>query len=228
VIDVEQCGLRAFKQNGLTASDQAIQQRGRVHNEWTQPIAETDIGVADGFRVYRLRTAQRLQDAILLFNLGGDFLREAFQCDQVADTEATTARLVFVCGADAPRGRSDLSIAKQLFRGRFNGAMVGKNQMTPIGNEKPSGNLDAGGGDGIGFLKECDWIQNHASADDADHSVVKYSGRNQVKHVAILSKRDCVAGIVSALVTGNTVEFLREDVDDFAFAFISPLETYDC
>jgi hypothetical protein len=57
---------------------------------------------------------------------------------------------------------------------------------------------------------------------------MKYSGWNKVENVAILSERDRVAGIVSALVTGNTVEFPGEDVDDFAFAFISPLETYDC
>ena len=86
---------------------------------------------------------------------------------------------------------------------------------------------DACSSDGIGFFKECDWIQNDPSADYTEHSVVKYSGRNQVQDVAILSESDRVAGIVSALITGNTVEFPGEDVDDFAFAFISPLETYD-
>jgi hypothetical protein len=43
-----------------------------------------------------------------------------------------------------------------------------------------------------------------------------------------LAKRDRMAGIVAALVAGDAVEFPGEDVDDFAFAFISPLETYDC
>jgi len=35
MIDVEKCGLSAFKQNGLAAANQAIQQRGRIDNEWT-------------------------------------------------------------------------------------------------------------------------------------------------------------------------------------------------
>jgi hypothetical protein len=37
---------------------------------------------------------------------------------------------------------------------------------------------------------------------------MKYSGWNKVEDVAVLSECDRVAGIVSALVTGNTVEFL--------------------
>jgi len=156
-----------------------------------------------------LGTAQSLQDAILLFHLSADFLRETFRCDQVADAEAAAARLVFVCGADASGRRSDFSIAKQLFGGRLNSAMIGKNQMAPVGNEKPSGHFDAGGGDGFGFFKESDRIQNHASADNADYSVMKNSGRNQVQDMAILSERDRVAGIVSALITGHTVEFLE-------------------
>ena len=49
-----------------------------------------------------------------------------------------------------------------------------------------------------------------------------------MQHVPVVAKCDRVAGIMSALITGDAVEFLGEDVDDFAFAFISPLETYDC
>jgi hypothetical protein len=105
--------------------------------------------------------------------------------------------------------------------------MIGKNQVTPVGNEKPSRDFNAGGANGIGFLKKCDRIQHHAYADNAEHSIVKYSGWDKVEDVAIVSEFNRVAGIVSALITGHTVEFSGEDVDDFAFAFISPLEAYD-
>jgi len=105
--------------------------------------------------------------------------------------------------------------------------MVGKNDLTPIGYKEPVGEMDPEGGNGIGFFKERDRIQDETSSDNALHSVVEYPARYQVQYVACLPKRDRVAGIMSALVTGNTVEFPCEDVDDFAFAFISPLETYD-
>ena len=105
--------------------------------------------------------------------------------------------------------------------------MVRKNDLTPVGNKEPVGEMDPEGGNSIGFFKERDRIQDDASADNALHSVVEYPARYQVQYVACLPKGDRVAGIVSALVTGNAVKLPCEDVDDFALAFISPLETYD-
>jgi hypothetical protein len=37
-----------------------------------------------------------------------------------------------------------------------------------------------------------------------------------------------MAGIVSALITGNAVEFFRENIDNFTLAFVAPLNTYNC
>jgi hypothetical protein len=52
--------------------------------------------------------------------------------------------------------------------------------MTPVGYKEPVAEINPKGSNGIGFFKECGRIQNHASADNADHSVVKYAARHQV------------------------------------------------
>ena len=227
MIDVKQRGLRPFKEDRLAIANQTIQKRRRIHNEWTQPLAEAEVIVADRFRVDLLRTAQGLKDSILLFDLSADFLCESLRCDQIGYAKATASGLVFVGWANASQRGSNFSFAELLFAGRFQCTMVGENDMTPVGYKEPIGEIDPKGGNGVGFFKKCDRIQDHASTNNALHSVMKYAARHQVQHMACLSKRDRVAGIVPALVTGNTVEFPGEDVDDFTLAFISPLETYD-
>ena len=37
-----------------------------------------------------------------------------------------------------------------------------------------------------------------------------------------------VSGIVSALVSGDAVEFFRKNIDNLAFTFVAPLDAYDC
>ena len=39
---------------------------------------------------------------------------------------------------------------------------------------------------------------------------------------------DCVAGVVAALIAGDDVEMGREQIDDLALAFVSPLRADDC
>jgi hypothetical protein len=37
-----------------------------------------------------------------------------------------------------------------------------------------------------------------------------------------------VTGVVAALESDDDVGILREEIDDLAFAFVSPLRPYDC
>ena len=57
---------------------------------------------------------------------------------------------------------------------------------------------------------------------------MKYAGGDQVQNVSLLVESNGMAGVVSALVAGHAVEFPGQDVDNFTFAFIPPLETYNC
>src|SRR5262249_49471018 len=67
---------------------------------------------------------------------------------------------------------------------------------------------------------------DHAVADDAELFSAKNSGGHEVQDVLLFANKDRVAGIVAAGVSDNDVRFFREDVDDFAFAFVAPLGAY--
>ena len=49
-----------------------------------------------------------------------------------------------------------------------------------------------------------------------------------MQNMPVVSKTDGMAGIVSALITGDAVEFFRENIDNFIFAFVVLLGIYNC
>jgi hypothetical protein len=53
------------------------------------------------------------------------------------------------------------------------------------------------------------------------------SGRNQMADKLLITDNQGVAGIVSALKTNHHIGKFSQKIYDFAFAFISPLGSYD-
>jgi hypothetical protein len=73
------------------------------------------------------------------------------------------------------------------------------------------------------FVDQCGWIDNNTVADDAEGVLMEDTGRNKVQYVLFILDDDRMAGIVSALVSGNNVSLSREIVDDLTLPFVSPL-----
>ena len=66
-------------------------------------------------------------------------------------------------------------------------------------------------------------IDDHAVADDTGDAAVQNAGRDQAQHELHAVHVDGVAGVVSALVTADDGKMWREEIDDLAFAFVTPL-----
>ncbi len=60
-------------------------------------------------------------------------------------------------------------------------------------------------------------------ADNDSHIRVQYAAGDQLKDELLVSDLDGVAGVMPALVPRDEVECLREEIDDFALAFVTPL-----
>jgi hypothetical protein len=52
---------------------------------------------------------------------------------------------------------------------------------------------------------------------------VQHAAGNQLEDKFLVSDLNRVSGVVSTLVPRHEVEFLREEIDDFALAFVTPL-----
>jgi len=66
---------------------------------------------------------------------------------------------------------------------------------------------------------------HHAVADQAQRVFTQDARRNQVQHGLLAIDDQRVAGVVAALETHNGTDFLGEQIDDLALAFIAPLGT---
>src|SRR5690606_16888159 len=86
---------------------------------------------------------------------------------------------------------------------------------------------NAGGFDLLDLLDQGLRIDDNTAADDAMRLRVKDAGRQQVQNVTVLADLDGVAGVVATLVTRHHIEAFRQDVDNLALAFVTPLETND-
>ena len=77
------------------------------------------------------------------------------------------------------------------------------------------------------FPLENDRVNDHAIAHNIFGSGAKYATRNGVKHVLFAVKNEGVPGIGASLKAGDDVIFRGEDIDNFAFAFVSPLQAQE-
>ena len=77
------------------------------------------------------------------------------------------------------------------------------------------------------FPLENDRVNDHAIAHHVFGSRAKNATRNGVQHVLFAIKNQGVAGIGPALKARDDVIFRGQDIDNFAFAFISPLQAQE-
>jgi hypothetical protein len=99
--------------------------------------------------------------------------------------------------------------------------------MASVGYEQSSLGVYANGLEPFQFLKKGDWIQDDATTDDACDPFMKYTGRDDVQNMTSTAKVYGVSGIVSALISRDTVKSISEDVDDLSFSLVAPLKPDD-
>jgi len=72
-------------------------------------------------------------------------------------------------------------------------------------------------------LTKADGIHHDAVTDDA-LLIPKNARRDEVKDVFFAFGNDCVPGVISALSPDDEIGFFGEEIDNFAFSFVAPLE----
>ncbi len=147
---------------------------------------------------------------------------------QVGDAQAAAVDLVGIGRADAALGGADLLVAEGEFAGDVEFLVEGQHHVRPVGDEQLFGrDRDAERLVALDFRHQADGIDDDAVADDVDFAVPENAGGEQVEDVADALGDDGVAGVVAALAADDDVGAFGQVIDNLAFAFISPLETYD-
>ena len=75
------------------------------------------------------------------------------------------------------------------------------------------------------FLAKTDRVHDYTVANDTGLALPENAGRNEVENVFGAVGDDRVAGVIAALTTCNDIDRFCEIIDNFAFAFVAPLES---
>ena len=99
--------------------------------------------------------------------------------------------------------------------------------MSAVADEQVAIYIHAGGAQRVHFLDEGEGIEHNSVADDTTATLAQHAAGDELKDELFALDGDGVPGIVAAGITRHQVEALGEDVDNFAFAFVTPLRADD-
>ena len=151
-------------------------------------------------------------------------LGERRRVREIADAHAAARDLVFVGRADAARRRADLALAAPRLAQQIQLAVIRQDQVRLVADHAADRRSSMPGRRELVDLGEQRLrIDDDAVADHAGDAVVEDAGRQQPQHELAAVGVHRVPGVVSALVARDDREMRRQQIDDLALAFITPL-----
>ena len=144
--------------------------------------------------------------------------------EDVTHAQAVPAYFVCIGGTDSFQGRADFTLSGSRFLGGIHQFVGGEDQMGLLGNDNLLAGVDAHFGDVAAFLAECDGIQHDTVADDVLATFAENTGGNAPNHETFAVEMQGVSGIGTALETGDSRIASSQDIYNFTFTFIAPLE----
>ena len=131
----------------------------------------------------RLR-AERLQDAVVLLDLGLQFFGEKLGLHQVAHAQAGARGFVAVGRADAALGRADFVFALAQLALFIELAVIRQDEVRAVADQQVLGRyLISELAQAVDFADERDRIDDDAVADHADLSAPQNAGRDEMQDV---------------------------------------------
>jgi hypothetical protein len=220
-------GLRALEQDRVTVRHLPLEHQGHVLDLRPQPLAEAGqvahervpvhLGLARGGAAERLVVGARLAQLV----------RQRLRPEQVAHAHAAAARLVLVGRADTTQRGPDLALPALLLGQGLERAVVRQDQVRAVGDHQVVLERDPAPLQLAHLLLQRPGVDHHAVAHHAEHAVVQRARGDQAQHELLAVHVDGVAGVVAAVVAGDHLDLLGEEVHDLAFAFVAPLGARD-
>ena len=142
----------------------------------------------------------------------------------IADAQSVPADLIRIGRANALAGRADFAASLGRFVSRIQKTVCRQNQMRLFGNIEPVGQFMPCGFERFRLGLEQGRVKHHAVTDDIYLVALENPGRNGTQHKLVVFKLQRMSCIRAALKTANQFIFRCQNIDNLAFAFISPLE----
>ena len=105
--------------------------------------------------------------------------------------------------------------------------MIGKNKVGGFAEKEVAIDFDTELAQAFDFFDEADGVHDDAVADDAGFAATENSRGHKVEDIFLAFDEDGVAGVVTALRADDDIRLLRQNINDFALAFIAPLGAHE-
>src|SRR5450759_2073209 len=223
VIDVEDRALRTLEQHRGTADYRAMDLETHVFGKREQSLREALQNSQRVVDVRALRARHReldvgVRDSTL------DQLSQPLRIPQVEDADPAPPKFVLVCRADPASRRADLLAGRALAVDQL---VIRQHEMGAIAHIQASLNVDAIRNELVYLREQRLDVQNDSIANRTTYARVENSARNLVEDERLVADVHGVAGIGAALIANYPVGALREDINELALAFVSPLGADD-
>lgn len=226
-VDVEEGALGAFEENHFFRFPCLVNDGDDVGDVRTEPVERGRDGVDDA--VYgEGRETEGLENGVGFRDTDFEEFTELLGANGVSETDSFAVGLVRVGGADATLGGADFFIAELGLTGGIEFAVKRKNEVGAIRDEELLGvDGDALAFEGGDFLAKADGVEDDAVADDVLLTRPENAGGDEMEDVFFAFDDDSVSCVGAALAANDKIGIFGEQVDDFSFSFIAPLEAYD-
>ncbi len=182
----------------------------------------------DGAPVERVGAVEGFEDGVFFGDDAHQFFGEAVVIEKIDEADGGGAiGFVGVAGSDAAAGGADFGAVGFRFGELVLKFVVGENNVGVGGEFKIIFDADPLNGEAVDFFEGVEGIDDDAGADDARDVGAEDADGDEVEAVFDVADFDFVAGIGAAVPADGEVEFGGEEIDDFAFAFVTPLEADD-
>src|SRR5689334_18022406 len=170
MVDVEECSLRAFKQDLFAAIDRFVQVDDRICHVRPQFFTGSKIRFIDIAKTDRLRT-KGVKDSIVLQNFCLQLLREHDRLHEVRHSQASACCLVSVGGANSSFGSANPSPTQLSLLVEH--AVIRQDKMGAIADEQVFMNAHSQLAQAFHFSHKREWIDDYTVSDHAYFALPK-------------------------------------------------------
>ncbi|RMN95057.1 hypothetical protein ALQ50_05526 [Pseudomonas coronafaciens pv. coronafaciens] len=227
VVDVQQRALGTFEHDVLAIATHLMQRSSDVEHQRLEQVSVFHALVecfleVDG-RLFVVIDQHKVVIVEQFAQLGG----EALAVEQVADAQSATRHLVFVSRADTTTGGADLEFAAGFFARLIQCNVIRQDQRAGRADAQALAHRNAFLFQLDDFAQERVGGDHHTIADQALHAFAQHTGRDQVQYGLLTVDHQGVASIVATLITHYGGSMFGQQINDLAFALITPLSAQD-
>ncbi len=205
MIDVEECGLAAFKEHNFVLVQRLVQHQRRVNDHGLEPLGEAQEVLNNFVHADVAPVVYLQQQLVLLPERALDLLPQDRLVVEVLGTDTQPGDLVHIRRSNAAAGGANSPFAEEPLGDLVHHLVERSDQVRVGGNPQPGG-VRSPGIKPVDFLEKGLKIDDDTVANDRHHIRAKDAGGKELQLVLLTTDDDGMPGVIAAVRLYNVVD----------------------